>query len=196
MITCGQILARLNSIEKKYGDVALAAAMFCLAIAVHGAFAVASLHRQADVLETGDGRDVVAQQAQRGTPALFDGLSRPIPATIERHEITVAQVANQPTTPTMNSTAETVPARSAHVSRPESAARPSVPSASVHSTVANTVTKDQVDGSADGPVISALSTNDGDGLTAFTISALSGNDRNVLPEPVSSPQPAISAVGK
>jgi len=197
MTTCGRLLARLNSIEHKYGDVALAASMFCLAIAVHGAFAVASLHKRAGLMDAENGSGIVAQLEQHGTRVLFDDFDRPIPATTQSHEITFAQVTERPTTSMMNSTAETVPAKSSHIPRQDTAAQsPSVPAASVRSIVAKTVTADQLDGSADEPAISALATNEGSALSPLTVSALFGDDTNVLSTSAPSAQPTISAVAK
>ena len=195
MTACDRLLARLNSIEHKYGDVALAASMFCLAIAVHGAFAVASLHKRGGLTDAGDASGIVAQLEQPGTRVLFDDIDRPAPATTQSHEIPLAQVTEQPATAMMNSTRETVPAKSSRIPRQDTAAQ-SASAAPVRSIVAKTVTADQLDGSADKPAISALGTNEGSGPSPLTVSALFGEDSNVLSESAPSAQPTISALPK
>ena len=197
MTTYARILARLNSIERKYGDVALAVAMVCLAITVHGAFAIASLHKHAGLLDAGNSSDIVAQLEQRGTPVLIDDIDRAGPATAERQEINFAHVTERRTRSTTSSTAETVPAKSAQIPRQEAAAqRQSIPTDSVRSIVEETVTGAQSDDSADKPAISALAANEGSGLAPLTVSALSGDDASVLLESAPSSQLTISAVAK
>ena len=197
MTNCSRLLARLNSIEHKYGDVALAASMFCLAIAVHGAFAVASLHKRAGLTDAGNGSGIVAQLETHRTRVLFDDIDRPVPATTQSHETPFAQVSEQPATAMMNSTAETVPAKSSRIPRQDTAAQsPSVPAASARSIIAKTVTADQLDDSADEPAISALATNEGSGRSPLTVSALFGEDSNVLSKSAPSAQPTISALAQ
>ena len=91
MIAFSRILDRLNYIERKYGDVALAAAFLCFTIGAYGALAQISLHNQAGVSAPARTENFAAQ-TQQIEALRFAEATSPIDAITNRqHEIALAR---------------------------------------------------------------------------------------------------------
>lgn len=190
----GRMLKQLNSIERNYGDVVLAATMFSLAIAVHGAFAVASLQKNA---EPADGVSNIAIQLDPSvTPLDFGDVDHPIP-TFASHDISFAIVPEQPAASTAKPGVTTAPAESIPVAQQKAPAElKPVASAQPQDTAAKAVAVDRPSEVAEEPPISALAANQGSQPTPLGISALSDTTLSDQLESAVSTQPAISAVSR
>jgi hypothetical protein len=188
------MLDRLNAIERKYGAVALAATMFLLAIAVHGAFAVGSLQQHAALDDSGS--NVAAHLSPGDTPLGFDD-GDPLVATVSGHRDTsFAREPEQPAASATSAAVATVPAEPVQAMR-ESATTQSTPAGNARprDTVAKTATTDQ-SAQITEPSRSALAANQGDRLAPLGISAVAGNALSDQPDSATSAQPAISAVAR
>lgn len=184
----GRMLKRLNSIERNYGDVVLAATMFSLAIAVHGAFAVASLQKHAEPADSAN-----IQLDPGAAPLDFGDVNHPIPTFGTHHEISFASVPEQPAASTTMSVVSTAPAESVPVGRQNIPAQLK-PAASIrsHDTPAKTVTTDQPGKIAEEPPISAVAANQGSqGISALSDTTFNDQQRSAV-----STSPAISAVSR
>jgi len=188
----GRMLNRLNSIERKYGDVALAATMFSLAIAVHGAFAVASLQKHAEPADSAS--NVAAELDPSVAPIDLDDVGSPIP-TFTSHAISFASVPELPAASTTTSVATTAPAESIPATRQNAPAqlKPAT-NTRLHDT--KTVTTEQLGESSGEPPGSAPAADQGSRVAPLGISALSDPALSDQPESTISTQPTISAVSR
>jgi len=95
MTFCRRLLHRLNQIDRKYGDVALAGTLLFLTVSAYGALAQVSLHRQGAPSEGIS----VAELQQIGASRLADAAySTQLPAS-GRSEIELAQASEQLSSP-------------------------------------------------------------------------------------------------
>jgi len=223
MTIYGRILARLNSIERQYGDVALAATMVCFAIAVHGALIVVPFHKPMEAVAAGTESDIVAQagrvllddahlpasasaqapaQASEARAPAALAVSGPFPQQAHRLEAAATQrqmtrhrAAERPATSAASAAVAASPAHSTQVAdSPTQSAQASSPSQP--KSLHSPVPADPADGNVDKPTISAVASNDDGGSAPLTITALVGDEATASSEPNPLPRQGISAVAK
>lgn len=191
-----RLLTGFSSVERRSREVALAAVMVCSAIVIHGVLVVLPSNSNATLAGESDRGDTVVRLGQNSEPILLDQFGRDVLQTIDRHEISLALITETAETPKPTST-DAESAKSPITPRQEvPLPTPSKPSTPGRTAVANAAAPAGVSLGVGKLPISAIATREYSEPFPVTISALSDQDTDAVPDLAPPPPLAISATAQ
>jgi hypothetical protein len=192
MTIFSRTLSRLGSIDPKAGNVALAAVVLCSAVIVHGVLVVMPSDSNATL--AGAGNDIVVRLAEHSQPTMLEPFGSEIIRGNEHHDgyfSLINQTGAPPQSPanTDSINSSTTPQQTTPPASPPKR------STTGRTAIADGASTDKTSVDAGKPAISALAAAGVGEPLSVTISALSDEDADGIPDLVSAP-PAISATAR